>query len=326
MTGSIVNIIILTASVVLLSFLVAFIIVATLGANKIAADERIEELRKKEGDVDDIALIKNETKSTRRKKEVRKRSDFFEKVAEALYKQLVAADIKMRPEEYITVWILVTVIPASLVVMLLKNPIVAIALFLAGAFLPFFIIKSKKKSRVKRFELQLSDALMMACSSLKSGLSFIQAMETIARDMDDPIAGEFRTVIAEMGLGTSMDDALERLNMRIRSNYVSLMVSAVLVQRQTGGNLSEILENISNTIKERIKLKQELKSSIAAGLMTGVIVGFMPVALLIMFSITNWELMQPMFTTSRGRMFLYAAAALEGLCFFAIKKITTVKM
>ena len=326
MSGSVIRIIIMTASMVLLAFLLAFIVSATLAKNKIAADERLEELREKEGDAAEMGLVKSEKKTSRKRRESRRRSSFFEKLAEELFKELQSADIKMRPEEFMTIWILVAVLPSGIVTMLLSNATIALILFIVGLAAPMTFIQRKKKSRIKKFESQLSDALMMSCSCLKSGLSFTQSMETIAKDMDAPISTEFKTVIAEMGLGASMEDSLERLNVRMKSNYVSLMVSAVLVQRQTGGNLSQILDNIANSIKEREKLKKEYKSLIASGKMTGTIVGLMPVAILLMFSAVNWEFTQPLFTTNTGHIFLGAAAVLEGLCFVVVKKITAIKM
>jgi tight adherence protein B len=167
---------------------------------------------------------------------------------------------------------------------------------------------------------------MIACSSLRSGLSFTQAMEAIAKDMADPIAYEFRTVLSEMNMGTPMDEALERLNDRIDSQYLPLMVSSVLIQRQTGGNLSSILEGISNSIKEKMKLKQELKSSTSSGKMTGLMVGSMPFALCLLFLLINREFIMPLFTDPLGHKFIMIACVLEALCFVAIKKITNVKM
>ena len=151
-------------------------------------------------------------------------------------------------------------------------------------------------------------------------------METIAKDMDDPISGEFALVIKEMSMGASMEEALDKLNTRIKSKHLALMVSAVLVQRQTGGNLSQILENISNTIKERMKLQQELKSATASGKMSGSVVGMMPIAILIMFFIVNKDFVMPLFTENLGRIVLGVAAGLEVTCFMIIKKITTIKM
>ena len=160
----------------------------------------------------------------------------------------------------------------------------------------------------------------------KSGLSFSQAMETISKDMDAPISSEFALVIKEMSMGSSMEEALDKMSTRIKSKHLQLMISAVLVQRQTGGNLSQILENISDTIKDRMKLQQELKSATASGKMSGTIVGCMPVAILGMFALVNSDFVTPMFHEKIGIILLCVAGGLELLCFLLIKKITTIKM
>lgn len=186
--------------------------------------------------------------------------------------------------------------------------------------------KNQAKAESKKFDVQLSDALMLSCSSLRAGLSFTQAMEAISKDMPDPIASEFSIVLEEMSMGMPMDEALERLNKRIKSDYLPLMVSSVLIQRQTGGNLSSILEGIANSIKEKMKLKQELKASTASGRSTALMVGSMPVVLCVLFYFVNRDFIMPLFTTSTGHIFLAVAAGLEFLCFIAVKKIITIKM
>lgn len=326
MTGSLTNIIILTVSFALLVFVTVFIIASLLSSNKIASNKRLEELKKKEGDAADIALIKHESKLTQRRKNKKNNNSFFEKMASSLYKELQAADIKMRPEEFLTIWLIVSVVPASLVVMFTGNAAIAVILLVVGLVIPMMYVKNKQKSRVKKFDNQLADALMIACSCLKSGLSFTQAMETIAKDMDAPISTEFSYVIQELNMGTSMDDALENMGKRIKSSYLSLMISAVLVQRQTGGNLSRILENISNSIKEKMKLRKELKAATASGRMTGMIVGCMPVVILGMFALVNFDFIKPLFTTTIGHTCLIIAAILEIICFAIIRKITDIKM
>ena len=223
----------------MLAFIVAFILSYTLGASKIETDKRMEELKKQEGYVD-VSLVKHKKKE-RKKREAQ--SDLFVKLATALYKQLQSADIKMRPEEFMLIWVIVAVLPA-LFVLLISEKLAAVALGvgIVGAVAPYMLIKIKQKQRVKKFDVQLSDALMISCSSLRAGLSFTQAMEAISKDMPDPIASEFATVLDEMAMGMPMDEALERLNTRIKSKYLPLMVSSVLIQRQTGGNLSSILK------------------------------------------------------------------------------------
>ncbi len=326
MTGSEISVIFITVAIALVVFITAFIISAITSANKIAADKRLEELKKREGEAEEVALVKHESKLTKARKRKKKNNNFFEKLASSLYLELQSADIKMRPEEFLTIWLLVAVVPASLVMLFLQKATVAAILFAAGVAVPFIVVKKKQKDRVKKFDEQLSDALMISVSGLKSGLTFTQTMETIAKDMDDPISIEFSMALTEMSMGTSMDEALEKMRKRINSSHLALMVSAVLVQRQTGGNLSQILENISNTIKERIKLKQELKSSTASGKMSGMMVGLMPVAMMILFSVVNYDFIKPLFETTTGHILLGIAAFLEFLCMIAIKKITSVKM
>ena len=323
MTGSMISIIVITAAFAMLAFIVAFILSYTLGASKIETDKRMEELKKQEGYVD-VSLVKNKKKE-RKKREAQ--SDLFVKLATALYKQLQSADIKMRPEEFMLIWVIVAVLPA-LFVLLISESLAAVALGvgIVGAVAPYMLIKIKQKQRVKKFDVQLSDALMISCSSLRAGLSFTQAMEAISKDMPDPIASEFATVLDEMAMGMPMDEALERLNTRIKSKYLPLMVSSVLIQRQTGGNLSSILEGIADSIKEKMKLKQELKSLTSSGRSTATMVGSMPVVLCILFFLVNREFIMPLFTTSTGHIFLGVAAGLEVLCFIVVKKIITIKM
>ncbi len=325
MNGSILSIILVAVSFALLTFALAYIIVGTVLADKIAAEKRLEELNIKEGDPADLALVKNESKSTKAKKR-KKKTNAEEQLGSVIYKELQSADISMRPEEFLLIWILLIFLPGSLVGMFIGNVVISMALIAAGLALPIVYIKVKQKQRVKHFEEQLSDSLMICCSCLRSGLSFTQAMETIAHDMDAPISTEFALTIKEMNMGYSMDEALENLAKRIKSKYVELMVSAVLVQRQTGGNLSRILENISDTIKEKMKLQKQLKTATASGKTSGIIVGVMPLIILGMFSLVNYDFVRVLFEETRGNIVLAVAAGLEIMAFAAVKKITTIKM
>lgn len=326
MTGSILNIILITLSFSLLAFALAYIIAMAVSSDKIAAEKRLEELNKQEGDGVDVALVKHESKRSKNKKRDKSGNNFFEKFGSVLYRELQAADVKMRPEEFITIWIVVALVPALLAAMFTGNSVLSIVLAVAGTVAPIVIIKRKQKSRVKKFDEQLSDALMICCSCLRSGLSFMQAMETISKDMDAPISTEFETCLKEVSMGASMDDALDNMGKRIKSKHLALMISAVLVQRQTGGNLSQILETLSDTIRDRMKLKKQLKTATSSGKMSGTIVGAMPVILLGMFSLVNYDFVKVLFTETRGHIALAIAAGLELMAFIAIKRITTVKM
>lgn len=327
MTGSVLNIVLIAVAFALLVFTIAYIIVSTVLADRIAAEKRLDDLNQKEGDFTEVALVKNESRERQRKRQQRlQNSSIFEKFGSALYLELQSADIKMRPEEFSLIWVLLAFVPGGLVAMLLNNIVLTAVLVIAGIVGPIFYVKTKQKSRVKKFEEQLCDALMICCSCLRSGLSFTQAMETIAKDMDAPISTEFDIAVREMNMGYSMEEALENMSDRIKSKFVELMVSAVLVQRQTGGNLSHILGNISDTIKEKLKLKRQLKTATASGKMSGFIVGAMPFIMLGIMSAMQREIMQVLWTENRGRALLGAVVVLEFLAFLVIKKIITVKM
>lgn len=327
MNGSMLSIILLTVALSLLVFILTDIIFSAVLANKIAADKRLEDLNKKEGDGDALALVKNESKKTKREREKkRQKSDRMEKLGEKLYQELQSADIKMRPEEFLLIWIVVGFVPGGLYAMFSANVTVALILFGVGIAAPYIVLRMKKKQRVKKFDAQLSDALMLACSSLKSGLSFNQAMESIARDMEAPISTEFDITLREISMGYSMDEALDNMARRINSKYLALMVSAVLVQRQTGGNLSQILENISETIKKKFKLLKQLKSATSGGKMSGMIVAALPFGLLGLFILVNPDIYKMVLTENRGHILLFIAIGLEACAFAMIKKITTIKM
>lgn len=324
MTGSILNIILISISFALLVFALAYIISMAVSADKIAAEKRLDELNKQTGDA--VALVKHESKKTKNKKNSKNGNNFFEKFGSVLYRELQAADIKMRPEEFIIIWIVIAFVPAMLVALFFTNNIISIVLALVGTVFPIILIKNKQKNRVKKFDEQLSDALMICCSCLRSGLSFPQAMETISKDMEAPISTEFDMCLKEISMGASIDDALDNMGKRIKSKHLALMISAVLVQRQTGGNLSQILETLSNTIWERMKLKKQIKTATASGRMSGIIVGAMPFFILGMFTLISYDFVKVLYTEPRGNIALVAMLVLEALAFITIKKIVTVKM
>jgi tight adherence protein B len=150
-------------------------------------------------------------------------------------------------------------------------------------------------------------------------------MANIAHEMPDPIAREFARTAKEIQLGNSMDTALDNMVQRVRSTDLMLTVSAVQIQRQVGGNLLEILENISVTIRERIKLKDDIRVMTASGRISSVVVGLIPVAIGGLLMLINPSYIQTFFDTPMGIGMLTAAAGMEIIGFLIIKKIVTIK-
>ena len=171
-------------------------------------------------------------------------------------RELARADVKLKVAEYFAL-IVISIIGSGAIAWLLgsRQPISFLIGAAVGFFLPRMYVNQQKKRRLKRFNEQLSDMINLMVNGLRAGYSTMQAMESVSKEMPSPISDEFRRVVQEMQLGIPMEAALENLLRRIPSQDLDFMVTAVNVQREVGGNLSEILDTISFTIRERGRIK-----------------------------------------------------------------------
>lgn len=193
--------------------------------------------------------------------------------------QLARADLKITPVEY---GFLHLVSVAGFFVFgtfLTGTPIIGIAIGMAGFLAPGIYVGIRKGRRLNMFEQQLPDTLGMWVNGLRSGYSVMQAMEAIAKEGPEPTATEFRRVVQEIQLGIERDAAFEHMLDRLPSEDLDLIITAVSIQQEVGGNLAEILDIISHTIRERIKLKGEIRVLTSQGRATGYIIGGLPVVL-----------------------------------------------
>ncbi|MDR3643746.1 MAG: type II secretion system F family protein, partial [Clostridia bacterium] len=191
--------------------------------------------------------------------------------------------------------------------------------------LPPFFLSSKKRKRMQLFETQLSDALTVIGNSLRAGFTFQQAMESIVNDMPDPIAKEFGRALREMKLGLPLDRALLNLSERLRHDDLDLLVSAVVIQRQVGGNLADILDNIADTIRDRLKLRGKIKVLTASGRVSGLVIGLLPVFILVFLMIINPDYVRMFFTTPIGIAMMIVALVLESIGFIVVRKVVDIK-
>jgi len=240
--------------------------------------------------------------------------------------KLIRAGIPLKGEEGITLWLLSIVVPALLVLVFLRDPALAMLVGVSGAIIPLVFVNGAINRRLSRFEAQIGSALIIIANSLRAGFSFLQALEMVSREMPDPIASEFRRVLREMNLGTPMEQALMNLSKRVGSSDLDLVVTAVLIQRQVGGNLAEVLDNISGTIRERIRVAGEVKTLTAQGRISGIIIGFLPVFLALILFLINREYIVTLFTDSRGLMLLAAGLVSQVLGLLFIKKIVDIRL
>lgn len=303
---------------------VGFIVYAKMSEDQRYTDDRVSKI----GVLDIVDIKENDEELGQDKKKKRKKQSeksLTVRIENWLFEELLAADIMMKPEEYLTIWIICLFAPAGVIFLFTQNFTLLLILLAAGGFGPYMYIKRKQNKRRKIFESQLCDALMISTSCLRSGLTFQQAMETIAKDMDAPISTEFARACSEVNFGSSLDKALSDMVDRIKSPDLMLAVSAVSVQRQTGGNLSQILETIANTIRERIRVKADVAAVTAQGRTSGILIGILPIGLGLVLNLINPGYMSLMFSTSIGRILLIVCVVMEIVGFLLIKKIVDIK-
>lgn len=207
-----------------------------------------------------------------------------------------------------------------------RNPVtglLALLLFLAADFV---FVQRRITKRLDNFQRQLADCLSLVANSLRAGFSFLQTMEIISREMEPPMSTEFERVMRDTSLGKALDDALHDMDDRVGSADFSLVVTAVLIQQQVGGNLATILDTIRSTITERIRIRREVNTLTAQGKMSGIVLACIPVALALFFYITSPEYLTPLLTTDIGKIAIIGTVFLVIVGFIIIRKIVDIKV
>lgn len=240
--------------------------------------------------------------------------------------ELIKADLPITVSEFYVVTLFFSVIIALISFLVSSSGISALFVFLIAWNTAKFYVGNKKSERIKAFDNQLNDGITIISNSLKAGYSFMQAVAVVAEEMPDPFAKEFKKLLKEMSLGLSEEEAFKNLTNRMESEDLKLIVNAIVIQKDIGGNLSEILDNISETIRDRQKIKNELKALTAQGKLSGIIVAALPVFLGIVIFLLNREYVSVLFTTNIGLFLLFSSAISEILGFMMIRKIVDIKM
>ncbi len=216
-------------------------------------------------------------------------------------RDLQRADLKLTVTEFIGLKILAALGGAGLGAFIGRaSPQAMLLSALVGAVLlsfgPNVYVVLASRRRVKRFNNQLGDAINLLANSLRSGYSFLQSMELVSREAPAPMSSEFRRVVQEVGLGLSTANALENLLHRVPSDDLDLLITAVTIQMEVGGNLAQILETIGHTIRERVRIKGEIQVLTAQGRISAWVITLLPVGLAIFITVINPGYMAPMFT------------------------------
>jgi len=194
------------------------------------------------------------------------------------------------------------------------------------AYIPFLILGVKRSRRQRAIADQLPEALDFLGRILKAGHSITTGMQTISEELPEPLAGEFRRCHDQASLGQSLEDCLKDMASRIGSTDFAFFVTAVLIQKQTGGDLSEVLGNISGMIRSRVRLQQSVKAKTAEGRLTGYVLVALPAILFVIAYVLNPTYAGVLLNTQTGQIMMGVAISLQVMGLFAIRKITTIKV
>lgn len=197
---------------------------------------------------------------------------------------------------------------------------------LLACFVPLILVLRKRSARMKRFEEIFPDSLEFVSRSMRAGHAFSVSLEMIHREFQEPLAGEFRRTFEEHNLGLPLEVALQKLSKRVPMLDVQFFVSAVLLQKRTGGNLAEILDKLAYVIRERFKLRGKIRAISAHGRMTGLALTCIPIAVAILMFYTNPDYVRFFFEDTTGNIMAGCAIALQLIGYGVIRKIVTIEV
>ena len=236
------------------------------------------------------------------------------------------ADVKLRVGVFFLILAVLFVLGLLLGILFHRGILFGLALSIIFTAIPFIYLFDKRRKRLNKFTLQFPDALDMIARSLRAGHSFTSAMQVVYQEMPDPVSKVFRIAYDEQNLGLSLPESLDNMTKRINSLDLSFFVTAVNIQRETGGNLAEIFEKIGTTIRERFKILGQVKIYTAQGKLSGYILTAIPLFLAFMIWVISPEYIEVLFKTTIGMYMIAAAIALQIIGFFVIRKIINIRI
>lgn len=196
----------------------------------------------------------------------------------------------------------------------------------AAGSLPLLVVLRKRAARLKKFEEQFPDSLEFMARSMRAGHAFSVSLEMLHREFQEPLAGEFRRAFEEHNLGMPLDLALQKLGQRVPSLDVHFFVSAVLLQKRTGGNLAEILDKLAYVIRERFKLRGKIRAISAHGRMTGIALTLIPIGVAAMMFIVNPDYVTFFVREEVGNWMMAGAILLQVIGYLIIRKIVNIEV
>ena len=205
-------------------------------------------------------------------------------------------------------------------------PLAAPLVFIVGAVLPFVYVWFKRSSRMKKFNAQLPESLDLICQALRAGQSLPAGIQLVGQQVDEPLGPEFHKVFEQQNLGVSLEDSLKNMLDRMPNLDLQFFVTSVILQRQTGGDLAEILDKIARLIRERFQILGQIQALTGEGRLSGIVLLALPPALFLMMLKLNYDYITMLFEDPFGQKMLLFGIVMQFLGAIAIKKIITIKV
>ena len=243
---------------------------------------------------------------------------------ERVDRSLRLADSQLKPIDFLAIRVAMAGLGFAVPYLFVGGIMGLLIAFAAGLFgyqAPQIWLHRRESSRAKKLEDQLPEALTMISNSLKAGFGLLQSLDLAVEQLAHPVATELAQTVHETNIGSSIDEAFLDLGERCDSYDLDLVVTAVLVQRASGGNLAEILSNVAETMRERVRIRNEIVTLTAQQKLTGIVIGLMPVGVGLLFLVVSPEYITPLFTETIGKVMLGAAIVLESVGIMIIQRI-----
>jgi tight adherence protein B len=248
--------------------------------------------------------------------------------AERTRSQLERAGLALKLHEYVALRVLLALV-AFVIVLALGNGhalafLLGIVAGVVGYMLPAFYVRTRIARQVRKFNDQLADMLTMVANSLRAGFGLLQGLDLAAEQSQPPMSTELHHLLRDTRMGASIETALESMGERVGSYDLDVIITAILIQRSVGSNLSEVLEKVAHTIRERARIQGEINTLTAQKKLSGVVIGLMPPAVVVLMLSINFDYMAALFTDPLGRVLLFVAITLDIIGILIIKRIISI--
>jgi len=240
------------------------------------------------------------------------------------------AHVGLRVGEYLLMRVIVGLLLVALPLLFTRGSVVGIVIAMPlgvlGFMLPAFWVELRRRRRVRAIDRQLVEGLTQVSSSIRAGFAMLQAIDGAALRLQPPLSEEFARLVADVRLGSSLEDSLISMGERIESYDLDLVITATLIQRETGGNLAEILDNVTETIRERDRIRGEIRTLTASQRFTSSVISVWPIVLAFVFFLLNPDLISNLWEETAGIILLLVAGGLQILGFLTIRRVMAIEI